>query len=61
MKNAKAFEKVEDPLYVMDNDLAVDARYYIDNQLRLPLTRIFDPILGKGQTDAQVMINLLIF
>lgn len=45
-KHAKAYEKAEDPLYVLDHDISIDAQYYINNQLKLPLTRIFEPILG---------------
>jgi DNA polymerase delta subunit 1 len=44
-KNAKAYEKAEDPLYVLEHDIAIDAVYYIDHQLRQPLTRLFENIL----------------
>ena len=45
-KGAKACEKAEDPLYVLNNGIPIDFTYYIENQLRKPLTRIFKPILG---------------
>lgn len=33
VKNAKAFEKVEDPMYVLEKNLQVDSKYYIKNQV----------------------------
>ena len=45
-KDAKAYEKSEDPLYVLEHNLPIDTRYYLDNQLSKPLLRIFEPILG---------------
>mmetsp|Transcript_32487 Transcript_32487/g.103588 ORF Transcript_32487/g.103588 Transcript_32487/m.103588 type:complete len:342 (+) Transcript_32487:1203-2228(+) len=44
-KGAAAFEKAEDPVYVLENNLPIDASYYLDNQLAKPLTRIFEPIV----------------
>ena len=43
---AKNFEKSEDPIYVLENNVPIDTRYYLDNQLAKPLGRIFEPILG---------------
>jgi len=45
-KNMKAYEKSEDPLYALENNLTPDATYYIEHQLQQPLLRIFGPILG---------------
>ena len=36
----------EDPRYALENDLSIDAEYYIEHQLKGPLLRIFAPILG---------------
>lgn len=44
-KGAKAYEKAEDPLYVLEHNIAIDPTYYLENQLRKPLERIFEPIL----------------
>ncbi|KAG7002418.1 DNA polymerase delta catalytic subunit [Physcia stellaris] len=44
---AKNFERSEDPIFVLENNLPIDTRYYLDNQLAKPLGRIFDPILGE--------------
>lgn len=40
------YEKSEDPLYALENNLSIDAQYYIDHQLLQPLLRIFGPIMG---------------
>ena len=45
-KGAAAYEKSEDPIYVLENNLPIDTKYYLENQLSKPLRRIFDPILG---------------
>ncbi|RZC43128.1 DNA polymerase delta catalytic subunit [Asbolus verrucosus] len=47
-KNAKAFEKAEDPIYVLENNVPIDSKYYLENQLSKPLVRIFQPILGDN-------------
>lgn len=44
---AAAYEKAEDPLFVLENNVPIDTRYYLDNQLAKPLTRIFEPIMGE--------------
>ncbi|KAJ2507760.1 DNA-directed DNA polymerase delta, partial [Coemansia sp. RSA 2052] len=46
-KNAKAYEKAEDPIFVLDNNLPIDTGHYVEHQLTNPLTRIFEPILGS--------------
>ncbi|KAH8082305.1 DNA polymerase family B-domain-containing protein [Filobasidium floriforme] len=46
IKGAAAYEKSEDPLYVLENNIPIDTKYYLDNQLSKPLLRIFEPILG---------------
>ncbi|KAG8405041.1 DNA-directed DNA polymerase delta [Metarhizium acridum] len=33
---AKNFEKSEDPLYVLENNVPIDTKYYLDNQLANP-------------------------
>lgn len=45
-KNAPAYEKSEDPVWVLENDIPIDTDYYLENQLKQPLTRLFEPILG---------------
>ncbi|KAI0705141.1 DNA polymerase family B-domain-containing protein [Cytidiella melzeri] len=47
MKGAAAYEKSEDPIYVLENNIPIDTKYYLENQLSNPLMRIFEPILGE--------------
>ncbi|KAJ7576846.1 DNA polymerase family B-domain-containing protein [Mycena floridula] len=47
IKGAAAYEKSEDPLFVLENNIPIDTKYYLDNQLSKPLMRIFEPILGE--------------
>ncbi|RLV89888.1 DNA polymerase delta catalytic subunit [Spathaspora sp. JA1] len=46
----KNYEKSEDPLYVLENSLPIDVKYYLEQQLTKPLERIFNPILGDSKT-----------
>lgn len=48
-KDAKAYEKAEDPIFVLDNNIPIDTKYYLENQLKLPLMRLFEPIMGEGK------------
>lgn len=41
----RSYEKSEDPVYVLENNLQIDTEYYLENQLKNPLLRIFEPIL----------------
>ncbi|KAK2781223.1 DNA-directed DNA polymerase delta [Onygenales sp. PD_12] len=47
---SKNYEKSEDPIYVLENNIPIDTKYYLDNQLAKPLARIFDPILGEKKS-----------
>ncbi len=44
---AAAYDKSEDPLYVLEHNIPIDTKYYLENQLSKPLMRIFEPILGE--------------
>ena len=44
-KGAPAYEKSEDPVYVLENGIPIDTEYYLTNQLSNPITRIFEPII----------------
>merc|ERR1712223_1042568 len=46
-KGTPAYMKAEDPLYCLENNVPIDAEYYLSNQLQKPLLRIFEPILGE--------------
>ncbi|CAM6083744.1 unnamed protein product [Calypogeia fissa] len=51
VKGAKAFERSEDPIYVLENNIPIDPNYYLENQLSKPLLRIFDPILKNASKE----------
>ena len=42
---APAYERAEDPLYVLEHNVPVDTTYYLDQQLKKPLSRLFKAIL----------------
>jgi DNA polymerase delta subunit 1 len=46
-KGAKAFEKSEDPIYVLEHNLPIDATYYLEQQLGPPLERLFEALLDN--------------
>lgn len=47
LKDSKGFEKSEDPLYVLQNNLPIDYKWYLEKQIKEPLLRIFEPIFGE--------------
>lgn len=47
-KKARAYEKAEDPLFALEHNIALDTEYYLENQLKKPLMRIFSPVLGDN-------------
>jgi DNA polymerase delta subunit 1 len=49
-KGAPAYEKSEDPVYVLEQGLPIDTEYYLTNQLANPLIRIFEPIIPNPQS-----------
>merc|ERR1719482_512486 len=49
-KNTPAYARSEDPLYVLENNLSIDAQHYIDHQLHQPLIRIFGPIMKNAES-----------
>lgn len=42
----------EDPMYALENEIPVNIEYYIENQLKKPLQRLFIPIIGADKTHA---------
>jgi DNA polymerase delta subunit 1 len=50
-KGAKAYEKSEDPIYVLNNNLALDYEHYIEHHLKNPLVRLFTPILKDAEKE----------
>ncbi|KAL2438355.1 DNA polymerase delta catalytic subunit [Exophiala dermatitidis] len=49
---SKNYEKSEDPIYVLEHNVPIDTKYYLDNQLANPLGRIFEPILGERRANS---------
>ena len=49
---AKNYERSEDPIYVLEHNIPIDTKYYLDNQLANPLGRIFEPILGEKKAQS---------
>lgn len=50
---AKVYEKAEDPLYALEHGLPIDAEYYLENQLKQPLLRVFEHVCGSVQKAEQ--------
>eukprot|EP00735_Rhodelphis_limneticus_P013517 TRINITY_DN728_c0_g1::TRINITY_DN728_c0_g1_i1::g.18399::m.18399 TRINITY_DN728_c0_g1::TRINITY_DN728_c0_g1_i1::g.18399 ORF type:complete len:1039 (+),score=291.88,sp/Q9LVN7/DPOD1_ARATH/55.83/0.0,DNA_pol_B/PF00136.16/2.8e-136,DNA_pol_B_exo1/PF03104.14/1.3e-77,zf-C4pol/PF14260.1/1.3e-23,DNA_pol_B_2/PF03175.8/7.1,DNA_pol_B_2/PF03175.8/0.28,DNA_pol_B_2/PF03175.8/2e+02,DNA_pol_A_exo1/PF01612.15/3.9e+03,DNA_pol_A_exo1/PF01612.15/0.11,RNase_H_2/PF13482.1/0.28,zf-RING-like/PF08746.6/4e+03,zf-RING-like/PF08 len=46
-KSAKAYERAEDPIYVLEHNMPIDAQYYLEHMLKKPLQRIFEPVMGN--------------
>ena len=44
---ALSWKKVEDPEYVVQNNIPIDCLYYLEHQLKNPLKTIFDILLGE--------------
>jgi DNA polymerase delta subunit 1 len=52
-KDAKAYEKAEDPLWALEKNIPLDTNYYLENQLSHPIHSIFDPIVK----DANIILR----
>lgn len=46
-KGMPAYEKSEDPLYVLENSLSIDIEHYIEHQLSKPIHRLFEPVMDN--------------
>nr|XP_054761921.1 DNA polymerase delta catalytic subunit-like [Lytechinus pictus]XP_054761922.1 DNA polymerase delta catalytic subunit-like [Lytechinus pictus] len=54
-KGAAAYEKSEDPIYVLENNIPIDTTYYLENQLKGPLLRIFEPVIGENKVESVLL------
>lgn len=54
-KGSAAYMNSEDPIYVLENNIAIDTQYYLENQLSKPLLRIFEPILGEKKAESELL------
>lgn len=43
------YENAEDPKFVLENELQIDTNYYIENQIKKPLLRIFDCVIKEPE------------
>jgi len=39
-------------VYVLDNNVPIDTKYYLEQQISKPLLRIFEPILGDAKAES---------
>ena len=46
----KTYTFAEDPEYALEQELPVNVKHYVENCIRKPLTRLFDPIIGETET-----------
>jgi DNA polymerase delta subunit 1 len=46
-KKVAGYDKAEDPVFVLENNLPIDTEYYIEQQLSKPLHRLFEPIVDN--------------
>ena len=49
------FTWLQDPIYVLENNIPLDTEYYLTNQLSKPLLRIFEPILGEKKAESVLL------
>ncbi|KAK7098957.1 DNA polymerase delta catalytic subunit-like [Littorina saxatilis] len=54
-KGTAAYLKSEDPIFVLENNIPIDTKYYLENQLSKPLLRIFEPILGDKKAESVLL------
>lgn len=45
--NTKLYDRAEDPLYVLENNIPIDSKYYLNQQLKNPIVSIIGPIIGE--------------
>jgi DNA polymerase elongation subunit (family B) len=50
-KKAKLYEKVEDPDYAKENSLQPDLLYYLENQLKNPLSQFYGCLIGEEEIE----------
>ena len=44
---AKAYEKAEDPVHVLEQNIPLDTEWYLEHQLSEPIKRLFEPIVDN--------------
>lgn len=51
---------LQDPIYVLENNIPIDTKYYLENQLSNPLLRIFEPILGEAKATSVLLSKCIL-
>ena len=51
VKGSPNYDRGEDPVYVLENSIPIDSKWYLSNQLEKPLTRIFEPVIENVQSE----------
>ncbi|DBA02210.1 TPA: hypothetical protein N0F65_007620 [Lagenidium giganteum] len=54
-KTAPLYERAEDPVYALENNIPIDCDYYMKQQLQNPLERIFEPIIGLSKVKSDLL------
>uniref|UniRef100_A0AAV1TDL5 DNA polymerase n=1 Tax=Peronospora matthiolae TaxID=2874970 RepID=A0AAV1TDL5_9STRA len=54
-KATPLYEKAEDPVYALENNIPIDCDYYMKQQLQNPLERIFEPIIGLSKVKSDLL------
>ena len=65
IRGSKLYERSEDPVYAMEHDLPLDLDYYVENQLKGPIDRVFECVFPNYESNnifhgasTQSIINL---
>lgn len=48
-KGTKNYQNSEDPKYVIEKELPIDYKYYVENQLKKPIIRLFDLVIKNSE------------
>ncbi|KAF1328474.1 DNA polymerase delta catalytic subunit, partial [Globisporangium splendens] len=54
-KATPLYEKAEDPVFALENNVPIDCDYYLKQQLQNPLERIFEPIIGLSKVKSDLL------
>lgn len=49
VKGSKGSECAEDPMYVLDKNIPIDTRHYLEHQLKNPILGVFEPVIGEDR------------
>jgi len=53
---ATACDRAEDPLHALEAGVPLDAEYYVEHQLKQPLLRVFEPVLGSSRASVEQLL-----